>query len=150
MTLEVRTRSGWRTVRSDLPAPQVEETLRVDLRGEPGAELWFGSSQVILDQAGAGSLRLAEDQVVNGHLGFMSVSNGNGVVIGEIEVIPSKLSQPAYEALRADLVRAWGDLIFDPDGVSALSARPPSAAELWARIDAVGFDSEDPEANRFK
>jgi hypothetical protein len=118
-----------------LPAPQVEETLRLDLRGSPGTELWFGASQVTLDQAGAASLRLAEDQVVNGHLGFMPVSNSTGVVIGEIEVIPSKLSQSAYEALRADLVRVWGDLIFDPDGVSAVSARPPSAAELLARIE---------------
>lgn len=135
MTLEVRTRSGWRTVGRGLPAPQVEETLRLDLRGAPGAELWFGASQVTLDQAGVASIRLAEDQVVNGHLGFMPVSNSNGVVIGEIEVIPSKLSQPAYEALRADLVRVWGDLIFDPEGVSALSARPPSAAELLARLE---------------
>lgn len=135
MTLEVRTRSGWRTVGRGLPAPQVEETLRLDLRGAPGTELWFGASQVTLDQAGAASLRLAEDQAVNGHLGFMPVSNSAGVVIGEIEVIPSKLSQSAYEALRADLVRVWGDLIFDPDGVSAVSARPPSAAELLARIE---------------
>jgi len=135
VTLEVRTSSGWRTVRNGLPAPQVNETLRLDLRGEPGAEFIFGASHVTLDRSGAGSLRLAEDQAVNGHLGFMPVSNGSGVVIGEIEVIPSKLSQSSYEALRADLVRTWGNLIFDPDGVSALAARPPSAAELWKRIE---------------
>ncbi|MEZ4636887.1 MAG: hypothetical protein R2856_18350 [Caldilineaceae bacterium] len=29
-------------------------------------------------------------------------------------------------------------------------ANHPIPDELWARIDAVGFDSEDPEANRFK
>lgn len=135
MTVEVRTRLGWRAVRHGLPAPQVEEAFRLELRGAPGAELWFGASRVTLDHSGAGSFRLAEDQALNGHLGYMPVLDGNGLTVGEIEVIPSKISQPAYEALRADLVRVWGDLIFDPDGVSGLSARPPSAAELLKRIE---------------
>lgn len=135
MTVEVRTRTGWRAIKRRQPAPQVEETHRLDLRGTPGAELWFGAARVTLDHAGAGTLRLADDPLLNGHLGFMSVSDGDGAAIGEIEIVPSKLSQQAYDALRADLVRVWGDLVFDPDGVSALSARPPSAAELLARIE---------------
>lgn len=98
-------------------------------------ELWFGAVRVTLDRSGVGSLQLAESEDLNGHVGYMSVRDGSGAVLGEIEVIPSKLSQAAYEALRADLVRVWGDLIFDPNGVTALSARPPSAAELLARIE---------------
>ena len=98
-------------------------------------EVWFGAAQVMLNEAGAGRLRLAEDQAMNGHLGYLKVSDSTGNELGEIEVLPGKLSQSAYEALRADLVRVWGDLIFDPEGVTGLSARPPSASELLARIE---------------
>ena len=54
---------------------------------------------------------------MNGHLGYLKVSDSTGNELGEIEVLPGKLSQSAYEALRAELVRVWGDLIFDPEGV---------------------------------
>ena len=33
-------------------------------------EVWFGAAQVMLNEEGAGRLRLAEDQAMNGHLGY--------------------------------------------------------------------------------
>jgi hypothetical protein len=135
VTIEVLTRKGWRPVRRGSVPPQIEETDNVELRGAPDEVIWVGSARVALDGAGRAGFRLTDDPSMNGHLGLIAVSNSDGLVLGEIEVLPGKVSQRAYELLRADLVRVWGDLIFDPTGVSALTARPPSAAELYARIE---------------
>ena len=52
-------------------------------------EVWFGAAQVMLNEEGAGRLRLAEDQAMNGHLGYLKVSDSTGNELGEIEVLPA-------------------------------------------------------------
>ncbi len=133
--IQVYSRSGWRPLDRGLAAPLVDEIERILLRGAPGSTLRVGGISVTLGSNGEGSLRLTDHTELNGHLGLMEVTDGLGVTLGEVEVVPGKVSQPSYEALRADLVRIWGDLVFDPNGVTAVSARPPSAAELLARIE---------------
>ena len=81
------------------------------------------------------SLRLSAEDGVRGHLGLIEVRRESGVAIGEIEVVPDKLSEAAYELLRADLERTWVGLLFDPDGVSKLRGVLPSPVELWRELD---------------
>ncbi|WP_460845873.1 hypothetical protein [Nocardioides ultimimeridianus] len=62
---------------------------------------------------------------------------GDGSLLGEIEVVPDKMSEAAYSLLRADLERVWIGLTFAPDGPSAVEAGPPPPRELWRRIETV-------------
>jgi hypothetical protein len=136
VSTEVQTRSGWRRLgQGAVAAPQIDELDRVSFRGAPAGVLRLGGVDLPVATSGDATLRLTDHPELNGHLGLMEVTDGSGAALGEIEVVPSKLSLVAYQALRADLVRVWGDLVFEPDGVSAVSARPPSAADLLARIE---------------
>ena len=52
-------------------------------------EVWFGAAQVMLNEEGAGRLRLAEDQAMNGHLRLPEgPGDSTGNELGEIEVLP--------------------------------------------------------------
>jgi hypothetical protein len=133
--VEVRTRDGWAPVTRGGPPPRVLETGDVVVRGlAPGQELVVGLTPVVADAAGVASLRPATDEHLSGHVGFVELVAG-GLVLGELELVPDKLSEPAYLALRAELQHVWTDLVLDPDGVTAVRARLPPARELWRRID---------------
>jgi len=81
------------------------------------------------------SLRLSAEKGARGHLGLIEVRRASGAVIGEIEVVPDKLSATAYELLRADLERAWVGLLFDTDGVGKLRGVLPSPVDLWRALE---------------
>lgn len=69
-----------------------------------------------------------------GHLGYIDV-RVNGDLVGEIDVLPDKMSVPAYDILRAELERVWVGLAFAHEGLSRVSAAPPTPTELWRSIE---------------
>src|SRR5205814_9697042 len=86
------------------------------------------------DEGGTATLRQATDEGLSGRVGLVGIVAGREVV-GELELVPDKLSEPAYEAIRAELQRVWTDLVLDPEAPTAVRAAPPSARELWRRLD---------------
>lgn len=132
--IETLTRHGWAPVEAVTP-PRVPETDTIVLRGlEPGATVRIGPQEVTADDSGGLELRPATDELLGGHVGLVAVSV-SGKPCGEIELVPGKLSEDAYNALRAELQRTWTDLVLDPAGVTAVRAGIPPARELWRRID---------------
>src|SRR5207244_7878085 len=71
---------------------------------------------------------------LRGPRGLVDLVSG-GRVAREPELVPDKLSESAYVQLRAELQRMWSDLVLDPEGLTKVRAGPPSARELWRRID---------------
>jgi hypothetical protein len=139
-SLDVRTRHGWRALRPDAAPPAVAETDPVELRGlPPGAAVRIGPTDVVAGEDGRARLRPMDDDRLRGHVGLVPVAIG-GRVVGEVRLVPDKLSEDAYQQLRADLQRVWGDLVHDPGGVTALDTAPPPARELWRRIDHAVVD----------
>lgn len=130
----VRTTSGWRQLGTD-PAPGVRDTETISVRGlRPGSQVRIGYTVVAADGAGEVSVRPAADENLSGHVGFVPCYI-DGAYAGEIELIAHKMSEAAYRTLRADLHRVWTDLVFADHSPTAVEARPPSARELWRRID---------------
>ncbi len=87
------------------------------------------------DADGCLNLRLSSEDRVRGHVGLIEVRRGSGATIGEIEVVPDKMSASAYELLRVDLERTWAGLLFDPNGVGKLRGALPSPIELWRALE---------------
>ncbi len=134
--VEVRTRTGWKRLAPSAVAPRVLETETIEVRGLPPDQIVnVGFSRVTSDRAGAVMIRPAADDQLSGHVGLVEITV-DGVKLGEVELVPGKLSEPAYRELRADLQRVWTDLVFDPNGVSSVHATIPTARELWRRVDA--------------
>lgn len=133
--VRVWTRKGWRSLRPGRPVA-VDESELFSINGlAPGATVRIGSEH---RAAGGGAdvrIDLATSEALHGHLGLIEVVV-DGTVVGEVDVVPGKLSEPAYQELRADLQRVWAGLVLDPEGVSRLQAGPPPPSELWRRIEA--------------
>jgi hypothetical protein len=133
--LEVRTRRGWERVFPNLDPPRILETDEIAIRGlAPEQRIVVGLTEVASDAAGCVTLRPATDEHLKGHVGLVEIAAA-GVVAGELDIVPDKLSEPAYLELRAELQRVWTDLVLDPEGRTTVRAIPPSAHELWRRID---------------
>ncbi len=127
---------AWQLLPSGSGPPQVPESGALRLRGFDGGEtVMLGPLPFCADADGCLCLRLSAEDGVRGHLGLIEVRRESGVAVGEIEVVPDKLSEAAYELLRADLERTWVGLLFDPDGVGRLRGVLPSPVELWRELE---------------
>ena len=133
-TVEVRTLRGWQRLGHD-QVPTVRETETISLRGlAAGQVVRIGLTEVTADDTGDVSLRPATDQHLSGHVGLVDIADRDSY-IGEVELIPHKMSEEAYRVLRAELQRLWTDLVFTDASPTTVRAGPPSARELWRRID---------------
>lgn len=135
--VEVRVGAAWQPLPSDSVPPQVPESGELRLRGFDGGEtVMLGPLPFSAGADGCLSLRLSTEKGgVRGHLGLIEVRRESGAAVGEIEVVPDKLSEPAYEMLRADLERTWAGLLFDPDGIGKLRGLLPSPVEIWQELE---------------
>lgn len=134
--VSVRTRHGWMPLAGGGPPPRVLETDDIVIRGlVPADRIRVGLSELTADPSGVVSLRPATDEHLSGHVGLVEVATADDRLLAEIELVPDKLSEHAYMRLRADLQRVWTDLVLDPDGLTTTRAAPPSARQLWRRID---------------
>ena len=117
--------------------PTVPESATLALRGFTSREsVRLGPLAFNADGRGRIELRLSTCEHLRGHLGLIEVWRESGLGAGEFEVVPDKMSEKAFQALRSALERMWAGLIFDPDGVSRLRGQLPSPAELWHAIEA--------------
>jgi hypothetical protein len=131
---EARAIDGWRRIGPG-HVPRVHETGTIQLRDlPPGASVRVGFTHVVADDTGSVSLRPTDDESLHGHVGIVDIAV-DGVAVGEIELVPHKMSEGAYQVLRADLQRVWTDLVFADDGATSVAAGPPPARDLWRRID---------------
>ena len=135
-SVEVRVGRAWQPLRAGSGAPQVPESGELQLRGLDGGEtVTLGPLPFCAGADGCLRLRLSSEDGVRGHLGLIEVTRQSGAAAGEIEVVADKLSEAAYERLRADLERTWVGLLFDPDGVGRLRGVLPSPVELWRALE---------------
>ena len=131
---EARSIDGWRRIGPGL-VPRVRETDTIEIRDlPPGGAVRIGFTVVVADDTGSVALRPTDDESLHGHVGFVDIAV-DGIAVGEIELVPHKMSEGAYQVLRADLQRVWTDLVFADDGATSVSAGPPPARDLWRRID---------------
>lgn len=131
---EARGIGGWARLGAGL-ITRVHETDTIHLRDlPPGASVRVGFTEVVADDTGSVSLRPSDDDSLHGHVGIVEIAV-DGVVVGEVELVPHKMSEGAYQVLRADLQRVWTDLVFAGDGATSVAAGPPPARDLWRRID---------------
>ncbi len=59
----------------------------------------------------------------------------DGAAVGELEVLPDKMSEARYRALRADLEAVWSGIVYDADAAGRAAASTVSVGELWRRIE---------------
>ena len=122
---------GWGT-----GCPRIPESAELSLRGLESREtVTLGVVEVSADGSGLIRLPLSQCEELHGHLGLVEVSRWSGATAGEFEIVPDKMSEDAFQTLRAALERTWTGLIFDPDGSSRLRGQLPSPAELWREIE---------------
>ena len=116
--------------------PRIPESATLSLRGlESHETVTLGVLEVAADGLGTITLPLRKCAELRGHLGLVEVSRRSGATAGEFEIVPDKMSEEAFQTLRAALERTWTGLIFDPDGASRLHGQLPSPAELWREIE---------------
>lgn len=122
---------GWGT-----GCPRVPESAELSLRGLDSYEtVTLGVVEATADASGMITLPLRRCDELRGHLGLVEVLRRSGTTAGEFEIVPDKMSEEAFQTLRAALERTWTGLIFDPDGVSRRRGQLPSPAELWRQIE---------------
>ncbi|MFT4187521.1 MAG: hypothetical protein QM621_02950 [Aeromicrobium sp.] len=128
----------WHRLASDQPPAQIGESDLFRLRGvEANATVTLGDQiDVTASNRGDVSFKLRDFDDLRGHIGLISVSV-EGVPLGEIDVVPDKMSQDAYRRLRADVETVWTGLTLDPEALSHLEAGPPPPADLWKEIEGV-------------
>ena len=132
--IEVRGGRGWRGLGPGLPAPRIEESALVDLRGLPvGSTLRVGDVSEVVGATGAARVVMRDHPELRGHCGLLPL-HVDDLLVGEIDVVPDKLSSPEYSILRTELERTWVGLVFSASGATAVSARPVSAQDLWEPI----------------
>ena len=133
--IEMRVKRGWQSLGWGERSPTLEESAKLVLRGFAANEVvWLGPLEVRADQGGCLSISLNNNQKLAGHLGFIEVARESGYVVGELLILPDKISERNYQDLRADLEKVWVGLLFDPRSASALSARLPSPRTMWNSI----------------
>lgn len=134
--VEVLVGKTWLPLRWDADCPRVGESSTLTLRGlGSGETIFLGFTETRADHQGCIAIRLSSSEILRGHLGVVEVVRGSGAVVGEFKIVPDKMSEEAYQVLRADLERVWTGLVFDPSGTSRLRGLLPSPVELWRAIE---------------
>lgn len=132
--VEVRSGKHWVPLGNEIPRALESRTLR--MRGlHPHENFSLGPVPYRADNDGQFKLRPVEDQNLCGHLGLVEVSRESGSHIGEIEILPDKMSESAFRVLRADLERTWTHLLFDSEGPSRVRGQLPPPKDLWRIIE---------------
>ncbi len=109
----------------------------LELRGLAAREvLRLGPFPYTADRDGCLSLRLLNDRNLQGHLGLVELRRQSGLEAGEFVIVPDKMSENAFGALRCELEQLWARLVFDPGAVGRLQGQLPSPTELWRAIEA--------------
>ena len=135
-TLEALVGRTWLPLGWGAGCPRIPESAELSLRGlESHETVTLGVLEVAADGSGMITLPLRRCEELRGHLGLVEVSRRSGATAGEFEIVPDKMSEDAFQTLRAALERSWTGLIFDPDGASRLRGQLPSPAELWREIE---------------
>jgi hypothetical protein len=131
---EARGIHGWHRIGPG-HVPRIHETGTIHIRDlPPGAPVRIGFTDLFADDTGSVSLRPTDDDALHGHVGIVDIWV-DGFALGEIQLVPHKMSEGAYQVLRAELQRVWTDLVFADDGATSVAAGPPPARDLWRRID---------------
>lgn len=132
--LLLETRRSTDPLRVGATAPQVTESSPIRLTGLPsGTGVTLAGVELRSDANGTVEVVPKDDDRFEGHVGLVEVLV-EGRLVGEIEIIPDKFSEPQYQRLRAELQRVWTDLVFDPVGAASVEAGPPPANVLWQRL----------------
>lgn len=132
VSIEVRTQHGWR--RLDGATVEVPETGAVELRGlRSGALVGLGPVERVAPPSGSVAIDLVDEDDLRCHVGRLPV-HVDGVAVGEVDVVPGKLSREAFAAMRADLERTWLGLLRDDDAPTFLPASPPDVVPLWRQL----------------
>ena len=134
--VEVRAGQTWQPLDGGAGAPRVGESDTLEVRGlSPAEEVALGPVTFVADEHGCLRVRLLRDDALRGHLGLIEVRREAGLVAGEFEIVPDKVSESAFRCLRSALERRWAGLIFDPGGISRLRGALPSPVEIWHSIE---------------
>lgn len=134
--LEMLLGRTWSPLRRHSGCPRVPESSTLVLRGlDSGETVLIGPREARADSRGRIELRLSGAEELRGHLGLVEITRGSGGTAGEFEVMPDKMSEESFQALRSALEHVWAGLVFDPDGSSRLQGQLPSPAELWHAIE---------------
>ena len=134
--VEVRAGQTWQPLDGGAGAPRVGESDTLEVRGlSPAEEVALGPVTFVADEHGCLRVRLLRDDALRGHLGLIEVRRESGLVAGEFEIVPDKVSESAFRCLRSALERRWAGLIFDPGGISRLRGALPSPVEIWHSIE---------------
>ena len=154
--LEVRVGTRWLAVTPDGPPVAVGESARLLFRGLPaGASLRVGPARVPVTD-GVAALHVLQSDL-NGLIGRALVVC-DGVRMGDLEIVPEKISDEAFARLRADLQATWVGLVHleVTEGMASVAGAPrapravaavddDAAADVWHRIArAVASVSVDP------
>lgn len=132
--IEIRTGKRWAPLSRG--TSRVFESRTLEMRGlNPYEELSLGPVFFMADKDGRLVLCPVRDENLCGHLGLIEIRRDSDALIGEIEVLPDKMSASAFGVLRTELERIWAGLIFDPEGVSSLRGQLPAPQELWRSIE---------------
>ncbi len=130
--IEAQSGSGWIPLALSPPIPEH----RLGLRGlVAGQKIRIGDAQFEADRTGGITLELHWTESLRGHVGLLPISDLDGADLGEVEVVPGKISQAAFDVLRSELRSVWGDLVLHPFSPTRVSADLPPARELIDRIE---------------
>lgn len=138
MQAEIYSSGRWLPLTPEADAPRVNESDLFKIRGLLAGNVVSvaGTIPLTADEFGCAELRLSRSDDLRGHIGLIPIY-AHGTLLGEVEVVPDKMSEEAYRTLRADLEAVWTGLTLDSLGVSSLEAGPPGPDVLWARIERV-------------
>jgi hypothetical protein len=93
----------------------------------------FGPVVVQAGVGGAVSFRPVDHEPLQCHLGLLPVAV-DGVGVGEIDIVPEKVTAEAFARLRADLEATWLGIVLDPTAPTALRARGPDVRTIWREL----------------
>lgn len=148
--LQVLSDSGWLPVGASSRPPAIGESQLFRFRGLPkGARLQIGDVVETADDGGRAAISMVANPTLSGHVGLVRVVV-DGVACGEVEVVPDKISETAYQRLRAELERTWIGLLYDSEGLARRAARPPTPEQLWQRISRPVYSIADNPRNRIE
>lgn len=134
--ITARTRTGFIPVRD---TPNVRES-SFQLCDIPlDSVLTIGEETFRPDTSGRVDVLLHQHRRLAGHIGLVPIVV-DGDIVGEVNVVPDKMSHDAFIVLRDELQSTWRELIFAHDSASFLSAGLPPALDLLRRIETSVHD----------